>query len=388
MAIQGSGLKWYPLYWVYHDQWRYYRPHPSGGDPSVWPHYGHMHFFMMGYNFNGPSADAFTGVQTYSFQLNKEWAPGSLDRNQQENYTIVGSPRWYFKITELWRRIYIQPWEVQDADAQSDIQRRGLKYDASDKIAGPYREGKHHSPYWAGYCRTLPVEYYTHPDKSQTYRDNRVKDLAEQLLPSDEFDAEEFGVDHSNYILYTHPAAKPAYSDRFYMWPIIEYQKVTQMDWQRLPEADEDGDGWQVSVTIPFINPTTGKYNSPFGQSPGQCDPAGIYHGHDLNSNPLVPESKRLKYAQVSYNEASPPHPVFQQPEELSGELIQFHDPYGVNDGKWVQQCLGGLVEAKALVRIKHRLGGEQDIWVNATQYVPTSPFEGRDQLSPAEPAS
>ena len=76
-----------------------------------------------------------------------------------------------------------------------------------------------------------------------------------------------------------------------------------------------------------------------------------------------------------------------QQPAETSGQLLTFQDPY-VNqvDGRWVQQCLGGMVQARALVTIEHRLGGPRDIWVSTAQYIPATPFSGIDNMQPVQP--
>ena len=48
MAIANNGLAWHPLYWMHHDQWQYY--HETGYDSIItYDHYGHMHFFMLGF---------------------------------------------------------------------------------------------------------------------------------------------------------------------------------------------------------------------------------------------------------------------------------------------------------------------------------------------------
>jgi hypothetical protein len=163
-----------------------------------------------------------------------------------------------------------------------------------------------------------------------------------------------------------------------------------QLNWERLPgweardKSDtEFGDGWSLSVTVPFVDLLTGKYNSPFGPEPGVCKPAGDYFGVNQKGEPLVADDKRFHHNPVSYSQASPYTPP-EQPPETSGQHVQFHNPH-TTDGRWVQQCLGGIVQGRALVTVEHRLGGRQDIWVSDSQYLPSTAFSGTDQMSPAQ---
>src|SRR5690242_8507489 len=104
-AIQGTGLQFQPLYWVHHDCWRY---QTFSGDPNPHYHYGHVHFFMLGYKWDPENADAFTGSQTFRFEIKDIWGPRSSDPNQSLSYRVIGSPKWYWRIEEIWRRVYIQ----------------------------------------------------------------------------------------------------------------------------------------------------------------------------------------------------------------------------------------------------------------------------------------
>ena len=51
-------------------------------------------------------------------------------------------------------------------------------------------------------------------------------------------------------------------------------------------------------------------------------------------------------------------------------------------DGKWVEQCLGGIVQAKAKVILEDSWGGRFTNWVHATQFIMKEEFEGKDQNS------
>jgi hypothetical protein len=156
-------------------------------------------------------------------------------------------------------------------------------------------------------------------------------------------------------------------------------------------EINNFGDGWSIEVQIPFVDPRTKKYRSPFAASPGVVDPAGIYH------NDLVKEEDQLKNRKT---ENDPPNPAIptdpggydykNRPFGLSPEdseaKTKFANPYpDRTDGRWVQQCLGGIVQAKALVTIESKLNnagpaGYQQVWVTATQYMPQDKFAGSDQ--------
>jgi hypothetical protein len=418
----------------------FYVPNPFGN--LNYHHHGHTHFFMLGLDFNAPGADAFSGHQTYDFRLDDIWGPRSGDPNQAEPYRVIGTPKWKFHIQEVWRRVYVQPWDLKVGNASSFLQQRGVKWDASpaDKIHGPFRETLGYAPVYVQNARTLPLEYFNRETKGRKERDNYVMSKAQQMIAEwnasplgarfpKTFDPQTWNLDHGNYVDYNTPPGRPSFPDALYIYPIIEYQTVTQLDWERLPgyeaahdiDADNFGDGWTQQIQIPFKNPVTGKYNSPFGPQPGVCKPVGEYFGVKTNGDPLVPLASRPKHRKRNGPPPDPDHvppyypegndfhcepfslPAFDPADpawqgvdggpvtgdtrdNLSEQPVTFHDPHGVNDGKWVQQCLGGIVQAQAIVTIEHKLGGRRDVVVSATQYLPTTAFEGADQLMPANP--
>lgn len=429
-TIKGTGLRFQSLYWTHHDSWIYRR--------SVFPndmyHWGHVHFFLLGYKWNILNADAFSGSQTYKFDIKDLWGPRSNDPNQSLPYRVIGTPKWYWRIEEVWRRIYIQKWDerVQIENPEIILGRRGIRWDACslDHMYGPFREGNRFSPMFLFNARTLPVEYFNTVNKLQTERDNYVMDRAQsgiatwngtaigEELPQ-AFDPDKYGLDHGTSVSGG-PRATASFPDGLYIGPTIEYQKVVQLDWERMPgwallhDHDESsfGDGWSNTVRIPFVNPVTGKYNSPFGPQPGVVHPFGEYFGQKQNGNPLVPFSNRPVYrsrddgppgessdggydyinrpfdlaafkdddpAWTGYREGVPlPHDAR---EDLAGKPVRFQNPYGsLADGKWVQQCIGGIIQCKAEVVLEHKLGGRTTQWVTATQLIPAGSFAGTDQ--------
>lgn len=412
MGIEGEGISFLPLYWIHHDRWRYYTV--SGGTQHVSNHYGHVHFWMMGLDWTNDSQDAFSGSQTYKFEIKDIWGPRSDDANQQHQYTVVGTPKWYFHVQELWRRVYVQPWDLK-VDTQKVAERRGIKYDAcaDDKFSGPFREGRDgrtsYAPAFLKDARTLPIDYYTSQDRLQSQRTNWVKTQADLVYgspldgsypPYDPtgYQPDTYNLQHGNMLNaggeQPHPAAKPTFSDRLYIWPLIEYQKVTQMNWTRFPgwEALHDiddnqfGDGWSVDVEIPFKDPATGIYRSPFC-SPGTriVRPFGQYF------NGLVDGDSVPRHPVVTYNTEDNPPPDGEAgtyyddpgklPPSLSGQPITWHNPFEDQaDGRWVQQCLGGMVMARAEVTIQHKFGGRHTVLVDQTQYLPSTKFAGTDQ--------
>lgn len=485
MQIQASGASFYPLFWVHHDCWQiFYRVPNTQGPPTItkYDHPGHMHFFLMGYNWDDSSQDAWGGKQTYNFSAVDLWGPRSQDPNQQFQYRVVGTPKWYFNIQELWRRVYIHPWDLK-IDSANPWMRRGVKYDccAPDKIFGPFREGRDYSsrrsfaPAFARYGRTIPPDYFltsslsqvntvdryirggqanTSEDPSMWYADvtpsggpvlgpfsntadannaadvwlsnnthtapvtnrtNHLGDLAASMLTvgaagtnpaynPKTFNPQSYDLQHGNYLFAggdgtpPHPASKQ-FSDMLYAWPLVEYQTVTQLNWERLPgatahdvDANNFGDGWNVSVELPLRMPDSQLYRSPFcPPNTKTVMPIGNYY------NDLVTPGNQFKYQQVSYDDpAHPPYPgpgfYYDTPEKLnpslSGQPLSFRNPYqalGIDlGGRWVQMFMGGIVQARCEVTLEHKLGGRMTVWINSTQYSPTTPFAGRDQGTPA----
>ena len=407
MAISGTGLQFHPLYWVFHDQWQYYID-CGNGNYIIYDHWGHTHFFMLGFNWESNSGDAFSGQQVFSFELQDIWGPSSDDPNQSQLYRVIGTPKWYFRVRELWRRVFIQPWDSAVNATEGILRQRGIKYDASEshKTMGPFREGrdglKSYCPMWMANARSLPIEYYQTSGLVQQYRDNYVAECACALLKDDYEDAV-YNLQHGHFIPHGTPPAKPPFSDELYIWPIIEYQQALQLDWEPLPgstpdvddlnDANEDyGDGWAVQVPIPFVDPSTRKYRSPFADEPGVVLPLGKYNealiGPMSGRRKLVPDAQRLRHATVQYDDQHPYRPPLDLPPAKSGTIItDWHNPWaGADEGRIVQQCLGGVVEARARIILEHKLGGRREAWTDAIQYMPQTVFEGSDQNSPAGP--
>jgi hypothetical protein len=403
MAITGQGIQFYPLFWTFHDQWKFYVPHINGGY-SIFNHFGHVHFFMLGFDLSRDSGDAFSGQQTYNFQIQDVWGPRSKDPNQNDLYRVIGKPKWYYQVTELWRRIFVQPW-----DKSTDL-KQGVKYDASpdDKRMGPFREGManhgltSYSPYFLAGARSLPIEYFRSQEHVRSIRDNYVADRARALLGSD-YDDSKYNLDHDNFLLARyndagdtgHHAGVDPFSDELYIWPVLEYQKVVQLDWEILPGSTPDvtdlddatdryGDGWETQITVPFVDPVTQKYRSPFANDPGVVLPFGQYNEWaSLGNRKLVPTTNRLRHnPHPQYGDNRPYDQRLDLDPAKAGQVItQWHNPWGdQSGGRIVQQCLGGIVQVRARIILEHKLGGRMDTWVTATQYLPSTDFEGSDQ--------
>jgi hypothetical protein len=365
---------------------------------------------------------AYSGEQLYKFSLDDEWSP-RLERdrepNQQLNVKIIGSPKWYFWVREFWRRVYIQPWEDPgNVDDGEFVGKKGIRYDASRDMHtwGPFREGKGNFFYWTNTARTLPIEYYH--DENRTIRDHFIRsdDTESEWNRKWSYDASVFenvsdtGVDPSGYnstrwiIPRSIYAGRPSnnygggdgpsadnrareygYADSNYIHPTIEYQYVQQMNWER-PEGWEerpDGDGFEREVSIPFK--LGGKIQSPFSDDQLNVSAPGTYHhGFELKH----PENI-LKYAENSLirngQSGGDPDNIYVDPNEwdlpASGVPISFHVPAGMSeDGKWVEQCLGAIVKARALVTLEDNFGRQYSVWVNSSQYMVQDNFEGSDQ--------
>ncbi len=169
-------LSFAPLYWIYHDCWQFEETvpaeYPSAPKSMIYDHAGHVHFFMMDYSrLKNASQQAYSGVQQYSFSIEDVWGPNSQDPNQSRSYRLIGKPRWYFYIEEYWRRVYIQPWDVEDYSETypNHRGRLGIRYDASkpQHSFGPFREGGGLYFFDTEMNRTLPVEYWLDAEKTE-----------------------------------------------------------------------------------------------------------------------------------------------------------------------------------------------------------------------------
>lgn len=173
-------LEFYPLYWIYHDTWKWKETTKGSPENSekVYNHAGHVHLFMMDFNpLKQATQQAYSGTQTYSFSIEDKWGPNSTRKDQIESYRLVGKPIWFFTIEEYWRRMYIQPWDIEDHSLKmpNHEDRIGIKYDASKECHsfGPFREGRGLYFFNPKVNRTLPVEYWL--DKKKTRRQHYLR---------------------------------------------------------------------------------------------------------------------------------------------------------------------------------------------------------------------
>ena len=399
--MAASNLTFQPLYWIHHDCWKVIVPALNGGTPDIKNHWGHIHLFFVGYNPSEKGPDAFSGEQSYHFSVDDLWGPRSGDANQQLPYRVIGTPKWYFHVQEVWRRMYVQPWddEVQ-APAGTILNRRGVRWDASSHTFGPFREGHKFFPLFVDGSRTLPVEYYADESRDQQKRDNWPMAQAKARMGSKYVEQLWIPPEGTADAIRGERGGEDTYPDSIYIHPLIEYQKVVQLNWERFPgwEAEHDvdsdnfGDGWDIDLALPLR--VNGKYNSPFGPTNGVVRPIGEYFGSDSKGNPLVPLSQRPKNRKADRHPPKPPDDTrggydyywgeLGMKEEESEQPVAFVDPTHRGDGVWVQQCLGGIIQARAVVTIESKLGGRSEITVGSTQYLPDAAFAGTDQLAPA----
>lgn len=494
-------LTFYPLYWIYHDNWQcrtwsrnwqgYWAYHSE-----KW-HHGHIHFFMPDFPIHTPGqkGQAYFGKQKYEFSFETLNGPDSGDINQQENITYIGQPKWYFYIEEYWRRIYIQPWDykARNETIKGIVGRIGLKYDASVGTRGPFREGKNYFFFYDRGARTLPIEYYHDEDKKT--RDNFLNGeevwefprygQKDYYTPTTKFFIPSPGVmpeAPSDYLrdayntkyIRTNPqtqedeeryvyedkflesgfkysggsggnldstdafgAFQGAYGDYRYIYPIIEYQKIIRKNYERLPgwelrDQVQGGDGFTISVDIPFsVNDIV---QSPFSDDEGNVSPIGTYHHNFVEQYPdqILKYPKYDKCDEGWYNwgiyssdgtllrvviqQESPVGPPdgndfeegqytekikdsdgdpvlgkrpdpknefleYRIPDELKGKPCIFKVPEGMKeDGIWVEQCLGGIVKARATIKYRNNFGKEGIMEVTETKLILDEKFEGSDQ--------
>lgn len=414
--MKAEGLVFNPLYWVVHDNWKFKTwgfSSLTGWNSSVHCHRGHVHFFML--NFDMQTQQAYSGVQTYEFSLDDTWSPRTNDPNQQQNIRIIGQPKWYFYIEEYWRRVYVQWWDHPSNKLRPKtagwIGKKGLKYDAcwNQHRYGPYRETKENFAFSLGVARTLPIEYwkndrmtmrdnYLRQEEGEGYHlwDNKNLTYADRMIPPkedkyvgkshryhDDDDGDIFFNSERNY-------GRP---DNEYMYPTIEYQKLVQLDWERLPGLEEQndisedifGDGFNIRVELPLRNKDD-KIMSPFSNE-GVVYPPGEYcNGFEERFPDQVLTYPDTNVSTISYSDddqvfCTPD--MYHIPPELLGKKVEWNVPEHYaryEDGLWVEQFLGGIVKGKALVTIEDNFGGREDVWVTDQQFMVTQNFEGKDQ--------
>lgn len=424
-------LTFHPLYWIFHDnfKWTDTTPNVMPYPPTVttYRHPGHVHFWMMGFPVqNNPSQQAYGGKQVYKFELEDIWSPRSSDKNQQRNIRIVGSPKWYFYIEEYWRRVYIQQWEYFDNPLiDGFVGKRGIKYDASKAMHtfGPFREGKDNFFMMTSLARGLPVEYFLDERKEQrehflnygdgvknTFKWNEQTDFPKKIKEpavgdkwEDCFDGNgEFVIPRGitcggdsylgDFRSYSdEDYARRSYPDRMFLNPTLEYQKVIHKNWERLDgwlerDVDEDemtgetfGDGFALEISIPYT--LNAKIQSPFSDDNLVVYPPGTYC-HDV-----VKDEDKLRYRNDKFwneGEATPTTNHYPKQNEM-GQVVQWHVPNSSwrVDGKWVEQCLGAFVQAKAKVIVEDSFGGRSVYWVNDIAMNMDNAFKGVDYGGP-----
>jgi hypothetical protein len=242
------------------------------------------------------------------------------------------------------------------------------------------------------------------------------------------------------------PSRRYGYADNLYAYPLIEYQIVKQLlpTNERPPEwkTSPDSEGLAVSVDLPFS--LNGEIQSPFSENNGRTAPIGSYcHGFEekypdrvlrypeidsvdslstekvttteMNQTKSI-ELKDVVLTRVDWGDGmvedittsgvfqhtyfavgtytisklvkdtDPKNNEWRIPEELKGEKVVWSVPDSIKDkmdGMWVEQCLGGIVKAKALVTIEDNFGGVKEIWITANNFIVDEKFSGMDQGGP-----
>lgn len=248
-------------------------------------------------------------------------------------------------------------------------------------------------------------------------------DISKDLIGDDEV----LGAEHPGTICYSdEDKARRNYSDLNYISPIIEYQKVIQLNWERLPgweerdidkEKNEDGietgkdfgDDWEIEVTSPFKN-QKGVVLSPFSVN-GEVQPIGVYCNKVVEDNKITPlryiekpweenppelteeeiekipererKSKieeRLKENAMKRNKCLPTRDMVYGEDGVTRNTVTWNCPSGMPlDGKWVEQCLGAYVLAKARVVLEDNFGQRSVSWIETMSFSLGDTFSGMD---------
>jgi hypothetical protein len=83
-------------------------------------------------------------------------------------------------------------------------------------------------------------------------------------------------------------------SDARYIYPIIEYQRVRHLDWERIPgwavrDRDMGGDGFEIELSLPYT--VNNEIQSPFSGKNKKVVPMGEYcHDFDKKFSNLIPK--------------------------------------------------------------------------------------------------
>jgi hypothetical protein len=222
------------------------------------------------------------------------------------------------------------------------------------------------------------------------------------------------------------------YPDKYFISPIIEYQKVMHSktgndNWGRYAgweerdvdrevdefgiETGEDfGDDWKIEITIPLKK--NDMIQSPFSDDAGKVYPVGVYC-HDLDKEGKI---KPLKYNKKIYNPKTTnddwkvkgltnpeiedialsmnkclPEKELAYDKEGNQNVVTWNVPEGFpQDGTWVEQCLGAMIIAKARVVLEDNFGKRTVKWISVeggnTSFSVGDIFEGRDYVKKDNP--
>ncbi|MCK9279257.1 MAG: hypothetical protein M0P71_01325 [Melioribacteraceae bacterium] len=250
--------------------------------------------------------------------------------------------------------------------------------------------------------------------------------------PIDEIKGRDFGYQDSYYIYPTieYQVVNHLNWERLYGW--------------QDRDIDENifGDGLEVQVSIPYK--IDGKIQSPFSDDDGNVYPVGSYF-HNFEENnpdrvlkyPTIDEVDSLTYetlitedsnevksiilvdveltivnwgdgssenittsgeiehiysepgtysVSILKKDTNPVNDKWRIPDELKGQKVVWSIPSNISsklDGMWVEQCLGGIVRAKALVTIQDNFGGKKEVWITANNFIVNENFSGIDQGEP-----
>ena len=210
------------------------RPHINGGY-SIFNHFGHVHFFMLGFDLSRDSGDAAAASRPKVPDSGCVGAPVK-GPNQNDLYRVIWKPKWYYQVTELWRRIFVQPWDQVRPETVRKIRRS-----RSGKRMGPFHEGiasrgiTSYSPYFLAGAANLDRFF-----RSPSLRSIRASWPIYRALLGSDYDDSKYNLDHDNFLLARyndagdtgHHAGMDGFSNQLYIWPVLEYQKVVQLDWK------------------------------------------------------------------------------------------------------------------------------------------------------------
>lgn len=139
--------------------------------------------------------------------------------------------------------------------------------------------------------------------------------------------------------------ARRNYPDDIYIYPIMEYQKVVHLDYERMPNVKSRekninvytdktgnfGDGFEVTIELPYrVNDVI---QSPFSKANGIVLPPGEYHSN------IVKEENKLRYKVYRYNS------IKDVQKYMNHKYLEFvsmreknEDGYNLSDDEWFEE--------------------------------------------------